>query len=161
MYEYIQDGKVIQSTLESGEDIFVNDQWKREYHFKIASFPVPTGFATEAIEVKEDNSPRYIFKILSDFATDPEIAKEILIKKIIRGLNRRHLKKRNGEWKIGGNNMLRGRVEWNDDFSDTEFGKIFVIDGKRITIEEFGELFDAWEGWHFQLKMLDSTDDKA
>lgn len=57
--------------------------------------------------------------------------------------------------------MLRGRVEWNDDFSDTEFGKIFVIDGKRITIEEFGELFDAWEGWHFQLKMLDSTDDKA
>lgn len=30
--------------------------------------------------------------------------------------------------------MLRGRIEWNDDFSDTEFDRVFVIDGKRITV---------------------------
>ena len=29
---------VIHSTLESGEDILIKDQWKREYHFKVATF---------------------------------------------------------------------------------------------------------------------------
>ncbi len=36
-------------------DLIIKDQWKRACHFKIASFPVPTGLASEAIEVKEDN----------------------------------------------------------------------------------------------------------
>ena len=52
MYEYINGDKVVHSTLESGEDLIIKDQWQREYHFKIASFLVPTGLASEAIEVK-------------------------------------------------------------------------------------------------------------
>lgn len=158
MYEYINGDKIVHSTLESGEDLFINDQWKREYHFKIASFPVPTGLASEAIEVKEDIMSGYIFNILSDFDTDPIIAKERLIRKIKRGINRRHLKKRGGKWEIGGRNMLRGRIEWNDNFSDTKYDRVFIIDGKRITIEEFGHMFEPWEGWHFQLKILDRCD---
>ena len=158
MYKYIDGDRVIHSTLESGEDLVIKDQWKREYHFKISSFPVPTGLASEAIEVKEDNSVGYMFNILSDFEADPEYAKEILVKKIRRGINRRHIKKRNGEWEIGGREMLRGRVEWNNDFSDTDYDRIFVIDGKRITIEEFGRMLEPWEGWHFQFKLLDRCD---
>lgn len=141
MYEYIDGDKIVHNTLESGADLIIKDQWKREYHFKIASFPVPTGLASEATEVKEDDSPGYMFNILSDFDTDPEIAKERLIRKIKRGINRRHLKKRKGSWEIGGRNMLRGRIEWNDDFSDTEYDRVFVIDGKGITIEEFGRMY--------------------
>ncbi len=159
MYEYIDGDKIVHSTLESGEDLFIKDQWKREYHFKIASFPVPTGRASEAIEVKEDNSLGYMFNILSDFDTNPEIEKERLIRKIKRGLNRRHLKKRNGKWEIGRREMLRGRIEWNDDFSDTKYDRVFVIDGKRITMEVFGDMFEPWEGWHFQFKILDRCDD--
>lgn len=159
MYEYISSDKIVHSTLKSGRDLIIKDQWKREYHFKIASFPVPTGLASEAIEVKEDNSGRYISNILSDFDTDSEVAEERLIRKIKRGINRRHLKKENGEWNIGKSNMLRGRIEWNDDFSDTEYDRVFVIDGKRITMEEFGRMFEAWEGWHFQFKILDHCDD--
>lgn len=70
MYEYIYGDKIMQSTLERGEDLFLKDQWKREYHFKIASFTVPTGLASEAIEVKDDNSHGYMFNILSDFDTE-------------------------------------------------------------------------------------------
>ena len=55
--------------------------------------------------------------------------------------------------------MLRGRIEWNDDFSDTEYDRVFVIDGKRITMEEFGRMLEPWEGWHFQFKILDCCDD--
>jgi len=159
MYEYINGDSIVHSTLKSGKNLIIKDQWKREYHFKIASFPVPTGLASEAIEVKDDNSGRYIFNILSDFDTDSEVAEERLIRKIRRGINRRHLKKENGEWNIGKSNMLRGRIEWNDDFSDTEYDRVFVIDGKRITMEEFGRMFEAWEGWHFQFKILDHCDD--
>ncbi len=159
MYEYIDGDRIVHSTLESGRDLIIKDQWKREYHFKIASFPVPTGLASEAIEVKEGKSGEYIFNILSDFDTDPELAEERLIRKVKRGINRRHLKKENGEWEIGGMNMLRGRIEWNDDFSDTESGRVFVIDGNRITMEEFGRMLEPWEGWNFQLKILDRCDD--
>ncbi len=159
MYEHIDGDTIVHSTLESGKDLIIKDQWKREYHFKIASFPVPTGLASEAIEVKEGNSLGYKSNILSDFDTDPEVAEERLIKKIKRGINRRHLKKENGEWKIGERDMLRGRIEWNDDFSDTEYNRAFVIDGKRITREEFGRMFEEWEGWHFKFKILDHCDD--
>jgi len=159
MYEYIDGDRIVHSTLESGRDLIIKDQWKRDYHFKIASFPVPTGLASEAIEVKEDKSVGYMFNILSYFDTDPELAEERLIRKIKRGINRRHLKKRNGKWEIGGRNMLRGRIEWNDDFSDTEYARVFVIDGKRITMEEFGRMFEPWEGGHFQFKILDRCDD--
>ncbi len=161
MYEHIDGDTIVHSTLESGNDLIVKDQWKRKYHFKIASFPVPTGLASEAIEVKEDSSFGYTFNILSDFNTDTEVAEERLIKKIKRGINRRHLKKENGEWKIGQRDMLRGRIEWNDDFSDTGYDRVFVIDGKRITIEEFGRMFEPWEGWHFRFKILDHCDDDA
>ena len=35
MYEHINGDTVVHSTLESGKDLIVKDQWKREYHFKI------------------------------------------------------------------------------------------------------------------------------
>ena len=38
--------------------------------------------------------------------------------------------------------MLRGRIEWNNDFSDTEYDRVLIIDGTRITIEEFGQMFE-------------------
>lgn len=162
MYKYIDSTGVIHSTLESGDDILIKDQWKRNYHFKIASFELPgTGLISEAIEVKKDNSRGYYFKMIFDFNKDPEIAKEELIKKIRRGLNRRHLKKRDGKWRISKRQILRGRIEWNDDFEDTEYDRVFIIDGKRITMEEFGEMFEEWEGWHFEFKILDPYDERT
>ncbi|GAI20567.1 unnamed protein product, partial [marine sediment metagenome] len=74
MYEYINGDTIVHSTLKSGKDLIIKDQWKREYHFKIASFPVPTGLASEAIEMKDDNSVGYKFNILSDFDTDSQVA---------------------------------------------------------------------------------------
>jgi len=150
---------IVHSTLKSGEDLVVKDQWNREYRFKIVSFPAPTGLASEAVEVREDDSPGYVFNILSDLDTDPDHAKERLTRKIKRGLNRRHLKKREGKWEIGGRDMLRGRIEWNNDLSDTGYDRVFVIDGKRITVEEFGQMLGPYEGWHFQFRMKDCYDE--
>ena len=43
MIKYNDNNVVIHSTLDSGEDLFVKDQWKREYHFKFATFELPVG----------------------------------------------------------------------------------------------------------------------
>ncbi|MBA3066117.1 hypothetical protein KJ633_03725 [bacterium] len=152
---------IVHSTLESGEDVIVNDRWEKEYHFKVASFPVPTGLASEAVEVTKDDSPGRIFRILSDYNTDPEDAMEMIMEKVCRGINRRHLKKYNGKWEIGGRNILRGAIEYNDDFSDTSFERVFVIDGKRITIEKFTGMLDQWEGWNFKFKIMDAYGEDA
>lgn len=150
----------IHSTLESGQDFIIEDQWKRRYHFRIASFLVTTGLAFEAIEIKKDDSPvGYRFNQLFDLETDPKIAEQIFIKKIRKGLNQRHLKKSGSKWEIGKRDMLRGRIEWNDDFSDTDFDRVFIIDGKRITIEEFGGMFEPFEGFNFVFKIKDPYDE--
>jgi hypothetical protein len=35
-----------------------------------------------------------------------------------------------------------------------------VIDGKRITIEDFGRMLEAYEGWRFKFQILDPYDDE-
>ena len=72
MNRYLDDGVVIHSTLESGEDLLLKDRWKREYHFKLATFELPSGLIAEAIEVKKENLEGYHFKMMFDFYTDPE-----------------------------------------------------------------------------------------
>ena len=86
MYKYIDGDVVIHSTLESGEDLLIKDQWKREYHFKLATFELPAGLIAEAIEIKKDLLQGYHFQMMFNFDTDPEIAKELLIKILKEGL---------------------------------------------------------------------------
>jgi hypothetical protein len=126
----------------------------------MASFLAPTGLAFEAIEVKDDNSPGYQFNHLFDIDTDLEVAAKTFLKKIRKGLNQRHLKKIDSKWEIGARDILRGRIEWNEEFSDTDFDRVFVIDGKRITIEGFGHMLEAYEGWRFKFQILDPYDDE-
>jgi hypothetical protein len=54
--------KLERGTLIEGYDIVVEDQWRRKYNFKIASFLIPTGLVSEALEVR-DEGPGYEFRI--------------------------------------------------------------------------------------------------
>ena len=55
--------------------------------------------------------------------------------------------------------QLRGRIEGNNNFSDTGFANIFVIDGKRITIEKFVEMIEYFAGFNFKFNIHDSCDE--
>ena len=149
------------NTLESGEDHFIRDKWGKEYHFKIGAFPYPTGPFIEAVEVKQGTVPGYVFRIESESAEGFFDAEEKLLKKIRRGLNRRYLKKEDGRWGIGLRDMLRGRIDFNNDLSDTEYDKVFFIDGQRITIEDFIGMLDPLPGFHFHLRILSPYDEDA
>ena len=145
-------------TQDDGDDNFIYDQWKRKYHFKISNFLVPTGMAYEAKEVKEDDSIGYEFNSNYSLDYDHDLAMEEFIEKIKKGLNQRHIKKRGSEWEIGAKDMLRGKIAWSEDSQDTEFEKVLIIDGKRITIEEFARMIDPYEGWNFEFRIKDPSD---
>jgi hypothetical protein len=68
------------STLDKGSDYFTTDKWRKKYHFRISSFPVPSGLLSEALEIVDENGNRepYTFSILSDFGEDEEYAELIL-----------------------------------------------------------------------------------
>ena len=156
---YNDDEVFIHSTLESGEDFYIKDRWRRLYHFKIASFPIPPGIMTEALEVRKDNSSGYQFRILSEWDADIDAAAEKLKTIIKEKINKRHLKRRHGQWEIEQYETVEGRIEYIDDPSRTEFNRVFVIDGNEITIEDFVKMLECYEGWSFQFKIVDSCDE--
>jgi hypothetical protein len=103
-------------------------------------------------------SEPYIFSILSPFESDIEKAEDLLKAKIKRGVNKRYLKMREGCLGIDDDNELQGRIEWDNQSKDTHYENYFVIDGKRITIEDFAEILKSWEGWQFSFKIFDRTE---
>jgi len=147
------------SPAEDGRDFFIKDRWKRKFHFKIYSLPVPTGLATEAMEITKDGSQGYEFSILSDFDTDVDAAEKKLEKKVIDGINKRYLSKNGKYFKMGAKDMLRGRIGYNENYYDSVHERMLVIDGKRVTIEQFAKLLEPYEGWQFEFKIIDKSED--
>lgn len=152
---------IIHNTLDSGYDFYITDTWNKKYHFKIATFEVPSGLFSEAIEVVEnsvDNEPR-VFHVLSDFDSDIEKVEFLLKGKIKKGINKRYLDYKDGTYTISENLEVAGRILWDDTLVNSEFDYFFQIDNKKITIEKFIDMLKGVEGWNFKFQILDTTDD--
>ncbi|MFW6225185.1 MAG: DUF7713 domain-containing protein [Bacteroidota bacterium] len=151
----------IHSTLNEGYDFFITDKWGDEKHFKIATFEVPSGLLSEALEVIKsniDDEPR-IFHILSNFDSDIEKAELQLKEKIKKGINKRYLDNKDGDISILDGIEVAGRILWDDNLDNSNFDYFFQIDGKKITIEKFIDLLKGVEGWNFKFQIIDTTDD--
>ncbi len=155
------DGVHTHSTLEKGYDFYITDKYKRKYHFKISSFQVPTGLVSEALEVVEEGKglEPNIFHILSDHDQDKEYAELLLKAKIKKGIDKRYLKKRDGKLTIKGLKGMGGRIDCTDNNLDTKFDHILVVDGKRVTVENFAEMIKMYGGFNFRLTFHDLSDD--
>ncbi len=150
------------STLEEGYDFFISDKWRKKYHFKVYSFPVPSGWLSEAIEVLNDHPvhERRMFHVLSDFDADIEIAELQLKAKIKKGINKRYLiNNADGSLAIGDDCKVAGRILWDQEVPRSEFERYFEIDGKKIKAEEFLDLFSPFESWNFRLQILDPSEE--
>jgi hypothetical protein len=60
---------------------------------------------------------------------------------------------------IGKGDILRGRMEENLDYPESKFTRFFVIDGKRITIEQFAEMIEPYTGFNFKFEIIDPSDE--
>ena len=152
---------IIHSTLDSGYDFFVTNNYGEKFHFRISTFQVPSGWLSEAIEVV-DYSPEKecrVFHFLSDFDVDIEKAELSLKAKIKRGINQKHLQVENGRISISDEQILRGRISWGEKLTDTTFNTFFEIDGRRVTIEKFIEMLEGYGSFNFKFQIFDSCDE--
>jgi hypothetical protein len=123
-----------------------------DYHFKISIFQVPSGYESETVQVikEQKGTEPYIFQVFGSFDADLGKLESGLKAKIKQGINRRYLEMVNGTPVIGADFTLAGRIDYSN-LSDTSFQNVFVIDGKRITLEQFSEMLQMVEGFNASL----------
>ena len=123
----------IRNTLFEGTDFIIQDDFHKEYHFKIASFPIPTGLLSEALELTEDDSPGYTFNLVSSFDTDTEYAELLLKDKIKKGINKKYCSNIINK-KLMSDKKFCGIIEPHSGKVDTKYHKLLIVDNTRVTI---------------------------
>lgn len=144
----------IRNTRIEGTDFLITDCFHKEYHFKIASYPIASGLLSEAIEIPKNDSPGHTFNLVSSFDTDIEYAELLLKEKIKKGINQKYnsnsINKNLVEKK-----SIRGKIESHYGELDSKYHKALVIDNTKITIEEFATIIDQLKGFDFEFRIID------
>lgn len=117
----------------------------RTRKFSVEQFPVPSGFGVCASEDVEGDDG-YVFRGFS--TVDPFHALGELRMRIRKLLSVRHLVEQGGRLSLT-HDRLRGRVACGG----------VVVDGMFLTFDQFAELIQTYEGFQFDLKIVDSSDD--
>ena len=117
----------------------------RTRKFTLEQYPVPLGYGVCASEdVKGDDG--YVFRAFS--TVDPFQALGDLRKRIRKLLSVRHLVEQDGRLSLT-HDRLRGRIDYGG----------VVVDGIFLTFDQLAELIQTYEGFQFDLKIIDSSDE--
>ncbi|MBC9785339.1 hypothetical protein H1S01_12550 [Heliobacterium chlorum] len=141
--------------------ITLSDFEGKGHTFEIASLLTPNGMALEATEWIDENGEKtvgYKESVLMPVGTAQEIIYEKLMAKLVRVLAEPSLSFNYGLPAFVYPGTVRGRVEYEE--SPHAEGPKVVIDGRTFTWDEFGKMMSSWEGWKFQLRMIDITEDE-
>jgi hypothetical protein len=117
----------------------------RTRKFNLEQFPVPSGYGVCAAEEAEGDDG-YVFRAFS--TVDPFHALGDLRRRIRKLLSVRHLLERDGELSLT-HDRLRGRVAYGG----------VVVDGIFLTFDQLAKLMQTYEGFQFDLKIVDSSDE--
>jgi hypothetical protein len=117
----------------------------RTRKFTVQRDELPWGYGVSAVEDVEGNDG-YEFRAFSP--VDPFHALAFLRKKIAKLLSVRHLVEQEGRLSLT-HDRMRGRVA---------FGGV-VVDGTFLTFEQLAELIQTYEGFQFDLKVVDASDE--
>jgi len=113
--------------------------------FTVKLHELPPGFSVTAVEEAEGDDG-YVFKAFSP--VDPFHALVDLRKRIPKLLSVRHLVKRDGRMSMT-HDRLRGRISSGG----------VVVDGIFLDFDQLAELLQTYEGFEFDLKIVDSSDE--
>lgn len=136
-------GSPLPSDFPSSEEF--TDFAGRTRKFTLEQYPVPLGYGVCASEDMEGDDG-YVFQAFS--VVDPFQALGDLRKRIRKLLSVRHLMEEQGRLSLT-HDRMRGRI------SD---GGV-VVDGVFLTFDQLAELLQTYEGFHFDLKIVDSSDE--
>ncbi|MDI6880520.1 MAG: hypothetical protein QMC95_16915 [Desulfitobacteriaceae bacterium] len=131
-----------------------------KHKFDIERNVNPMGIGYEASEVTEDGRPGFRVAVMDSVDCNQQLLLEKLKAKIKTTIFKRYLKTEmspyTGKQIIIKKNEVAGRLEYNDE--NDKFPKL-VIDGQEFSWEELGRMLNSYEGFQFQLKVFDITDD--
>lgn len=118
--------------------------------------------AIDAAESRND-CDGYQFQIIGEASMDLFRLLERLIQRIRRALACKYLIRESGHLHIA-DCLVRGRVEWDDTTDGWDDGSdqampILIIDGQKISWKEFGRMLMSFEGWQFELKIRDKSEE--
>jgi hypothetical protein len=113
--------------------------------FAIEVFPVPGGHGVCASEDVEGDDG-YVFRAFS--TVDPFHALGVLRGRIRKLLCVRHLVEKNGRLSLT-HDRLRERIAYRG----------VVVDGIFLTFDELAKLVQTYEGFQFDFKLVDSSDE--
>ena len=120
-----------------------------------------TGVFWEAVEVNEGEYNGYQFEVQADMDGDQHEAVQKLYEMINKGLLKKYIKVETFQgqklYSIAENEIV-GRVEWDDTKPD-EHLPLFIINGEKYSLSEFGKIISSYEGFNFKLKIYDPTED--
>lgn len=113
--------------------------------------------ALDAFELKEGQPAGYQFQIVGAVKEDLLTLLARLVEKIRRPLSVKHISlEGHDEWQIV-DQAARGRIEWDDTLEERT--PLLVIDGQKISWEEFGRMLMTFEGWQFKLEISDRSEE--
>jgi hypothetical protein len=126
-----------------------------QFHFRTRL--LGTGVALDALEIRDGQPAGYFFQIIGSPKDDLLSLLGRLIEKMRRALAVRHLNHSDHGLQIVDPRVVRGRIEW-DSAHDSRL-PLLVIDGQAIDWEQFGHMLMAYEGWQFQLRIADKSEE--
>ncbi len=125
-----------------------------EFHFR--THLLGDGVALDGFELRNGHPAGYWFQIIGNPEDDILVLLGRLIARIRRALSRKYLSEENHGLQIA-DSIVQGRIEW-DDAQDGHM-PLVVVDGREVTWDDFGRMLMSFEGWHFELKIHDKSEE--
>jgi hypothetical protein len=139
------------------EPVVMNDASGNVHEFHFRTRLRAAHVSLEAFELLDDYPGGYRFQVLGDPEGDLMVLLGKLIEKMRRALSLKHIEDGKLGRQIADHQTVRGLVDWDDE-SDGRV-RLLIIDGRRITWEEFGHMLMSFEGWQFKLEVRDFSEE--
>jgi len=130
----------------------------KKHLFYIHRIVFPMGIFLEATEIREGEAEGYKTAVKGDLDCDQTMLFEKLKNRIKKLVSQKYIEET--EW--GNRNSIKnsevaGRIEWDEQYEGRL--PLVIIDGKKYTWEELGEMLMSFEGWDFKLKIFENWEE--
>jgi hypothetical protein len=144
------------------QPILLQDADGTDHTFYFSVRLMEVGLVLRAFEKEfENRSGGYEFSIIGDVDDGVFSLFSKLYTRMCKALSRKHIYHDEGthKWEITESDIVRGQITDDPDTEDWDSDLMFVVDGKAITLKEFGQMLKAYEGFNFKLQIFDESDE--
>lgn len=131
----------------------------RRHRFAYRLWRAPTGIVAEAEELGCAGGDGYQATVMGSHHADADALLARLRVRLGEQVARLDLEDGPGRRPIMAGDELAGRLVWNEDDGPHDV----VVDGRRLSWEEFGRALEPFEGWRFRVifEDIELVDDEA